>query len=158
MVRKTNTQLKTNETIASSYARAPVETSLLPRKVHETFSGCKVISFSFLMNFKRGEGGENVSLCFCGICAILSTSPVSASWAALSWPFYPWDELDELLVLDMDAVFLFAPSSLCSLAGSSSKWDHPRAGWRNLCCSEMSRDETSDHSRKKGFIFSLCLL
>lgn len=54
---------QTNETIASSYAKAPAETSLLPHKVHETFSGCKVISFSFLMNLQRGEGGESVSLC-----------------------------------------------------------------------------------------------
>lgn len=80
------------------------------------------------MNFQGGEGGENVLLSFYGICAILSTSPVSVSWAVLSRPFYPWDELDELLVLGMDGVFLFAPSSLCSLAGSSSKWDHLRAG------------------------------
>lgn len=42
---------ETNETVASSYARAPVETSVLPCMVHKTLFGCKVISFSFLTDF-----------------------------------------------------------------------------------------------------------
>lgn len=57
---------------------------------------------------------------------------------------------DELSVLEMDAVLwcvsLIASLSLWSLDGSSLKCDHLRTGWKNMGCSEMSRDETAEHS------------
>lgn len=34
------------------------------------------------------------------------------SWAAFSWPFYPWDELDGLWVLEMDVGFQGFPVGL----------------------------------------------
>jgi len=52
---KNKHRTETNETVTSSYAGAPVETSVLTCMVRKTLSGCKVISFSFLTNFVIDE-------------------------------------------------------------------------------------------------------
>lgn len=61
----------------------------------------------------------------------------------ISWPFYPWDELDGFLVLEMDAVFQGVFLKMGSPQGRLEVLRDVQ-GWRHLW--------------KKGFIHSLCLL
>lgn len=56
---------ETNETVASSYDRTPIETSVLTCMSQKTLFACLVTSFSFLMNFlaqQRRKDGKNILL------------------------------------------------------------------------------------------------
>lgn len=56
---------ETNETVASSYDRTAIETSVLTCMSLKTLFACLVTSFSFLMNFlaqQRRKDGKNILL------------------------------------------------------------------------------------------------
>lgn len=54
---------ETNEAVASSYDRTPIETSVLTCTIQKTLFACLVTSFSFLMHFlaqQRRKNGKNI--------------------------------------------------------------------------------------------------